>query len=115
MRVELLNNLSTDASQHGDQFQARVIEPNEYQGATIKGRVTRVKRPGRVKSNAELQLTFDEIHMPDGRTSKMSAQVIEVIRNGANNGVRKVDTEGGVQGGRTAPGARRPRGLLRIP
>src|SRR5207247_8779138 len=58
MRVELLTNLSTDATQHGDQFQARVIEPNEYQGATINGRVTRVKRPGRVKSNAELQLAI---------------------------------------------------------
>jgi len=98
MRVELLTNLSTDASQHGDQFQARVIEPNEYQGATMNGRVTRIKRPGRVKSNAELQLAFDEIRMPDGRSSRMSAQVIEVVRNGDNNGVGKVDTEGGVQG-----------------
>ena len=36
--------------------------------------------------------------MPDGRSSRMSAQVIEVVRNGDNNGVGKVDTEGGVQG-----------------
>src|SRR2546421_3111466 len=28
MRVELMNNLSTDASQKGDRFQARVLEPN---------------------------------------------------------------------------------------
>jgi hypothetical protein len=98
MRVELLGNLSTDASQKGDHFQARVIEPKEYEGATIDGQVVSVKRPGRVKSTAQLQLSFDEIRLTDGRSSKMSAQVIEVIRNGGGQGVGKVDPEGGVQG-----------------
>ena len=103
MRVELLSNLSTDASQKGDQFQARVIEPKEYEGATIEGRVVSVKRAGRARSTAELQLSFDEIRFPDGRTSKMSAQVIEVIRNGGE-GVGKVDSEGGVQGTNSTKG-----------
>src|SRR5258707_9075435 len=53
MRVELLSNLSTDASQKGDQFQARVIEPKEYEGATIDGRVVSVKRAGRARSTAQ--------------------------------------------------------------
>jgi len=98
MRVELLSNLSTDASQKGDRFQARVIEPKEYEGAVIEGRVVSVKRPGRVKSNAQLQLAFEEIRFTDGRSSKMSAQVIEVIASGGSQGVGKVDSEGGVQG-----------------
>lgn len=98
IRVELLSNLSTDASQKGDRFQARVLEPNQYQGATIDGHVTHVKRPGRAKGNAELQLAFDEIRFADGRTAKMSAQVIEVIPTGTSQGVGKVDSEGGVQG-----------------
>jgi hypothetical protein len=98
MRVELLGNLSTEASQKGDHFQARVIEPKEYEGATIDGHVANVKRPGRVKSTAQLQLAFDEIRLTDGRSSKMSAQVIEVIPNGGGRGVGKVDSEGGVQG-----------------
>jgi hypothetical protein len=98
MRIELLSNLSTDASQNGDHFQARVIEPKEYEGATLEGRVTRVKRPGRAKSNAELQLAFDEIRLTDGRASKVSAQVIEVISGNGSNDVGKVDSEGGVQG-----------------
>jgi len=97
LRIELLNNLSTDASQKGDHFQARVIEPKEYEGATIDGHVAGVKRPGRVKSTAQLQLSFDEIHFVDGRSSKMSAQVIEVIPGGGQR-VGKVDSEGGVQG-----------------
>ena len=79
MRVELTNNLSTDASQRGDRFQARVMEPREYEGATVDGHVTEVKRPGKAKGTALLQLSFDHIQMPDGRSSNMSAQVIEVI------------------------------------
>jgi opacity protein-like surface antigen len=98
MRVELLGNLSTEATQKGDPFQVRVIEPKEFEGATIEGTVTRVKRPGRVKSNAELQLSFEQIRLPDGRSSKMSAQIIEVISMSGSQGVGKVDSEGGVQG-----------------
>ena len=98
MRIELLSNLSTDASQKGDQFQARVLEPKEYEGATIDGRVVNVKRPGKAKGTAQLQLAFDEIRFSDGRSSKMSAQVIEVIPGGGSQGVGKVDPEGGVQG-----------------
>lgn len=98
MRIELLNNLSTDASQKGDQFQARVIEPREYEGATIDGRVDEVKRPGKVKGTALLQLSFNQIRLTDGRTSGMSAQVIEVVPMSASRNVDKVDPEGGVKG-----------------
>ena len=97
MRVELLNNLSTEASQKGDHFQARVVEPQEYEGATIDGHVADVKRPGKVKGAGLLQLSFDQIRMPDGRGSNMSAQVIEVIST-SNGGGGKVDSEGGVKG-----------------
>lgn len=98
LNVELLSNLSTDASQKGDRFQARVIEPKEFEGAIIQGQVMSVKRPGKAKGNAELQLSFDEIRFADGRSAKMSAQVIEVLPNGTSQGVGKVDSEGGVQG-----------------
>ena len=98
MRIELLNDLSTKASQKGDRFQAKVIEPKEYEGATINGQVVEVRRPGKAKGTAQLQLSFDEIRLQDGRSSKLSAQVIEVIPNGSSQGVGKVDPEGGVQG-----------------
>jgi hypothetical protein len=101
MRVELMSNLSTDASQKGDRFQARVIEPKEFEGATIEGHVARVKRPGRATSTAQLQLSFDEIRLLDGRSAKMSAQVIEVLSNGGGRDTAKVDPEGGVQGRRS--------------
>src|SRR6185503_8338711 len=79
MRVELLSNLATDASQKGDRFEARVVERAEYEGAIVLGQVTRVQRPGKVKATAELQLSFDQIRLHDGRSAKMSAQVIEVL------------------------------------
>lgn len=98
MRVELLSNLSTDASQRGDRFEVKVLEPTEYEGAIIQGQVTRVQRPGKVKGTAELQLSFDEIRLSNGRSAQMSAQVIEVLQTGTSQGVGKVDQEGGVKG-----------------
>jgi len=97
MRVELLTNLSTDATQKGDRFEARVVGPPEYQGAMLEGHVTRVKRAGKVRGNSELQLTFDKISS-NGRWTEIRAQVVEVEDNGASEGVGEVDEEGGVRG-----------------
>jgi len=95
--VEMESSLSTEASQRGDRFQARVIEPSEFQGAIIEGRVTRVKRPGKVKGVAELQLSFEQIRMPDNRSGNMSAEVVEVVPTGRSD-EGEVDSEGGVRG-----------------
>ncbi|HEX8843393.1 MAG TPA: hypothetical protein VF791_02060 [Pyrinomonadaceae bacterium] len=97
LRVELLTNLSTEATQRNDRFQARVIEPAEYRDAMIEGHVSRVKRPGKIKGNAELQLTFDKISL-NNRWTGFRAQVIEVVDNGPSEGVGEVDEEGGVRG-----------------
>lgn len=97
LRVELLTNLSTDATQRGDRFEARVVEPADYQGAMIEGHVTRVKRPGKIKGNAELQLTFDKISL-NNRWTDFKAQLVEVVDNGSGDGVGDVDEEGGVKG-----------------
>ena len=97
LRVELMNGVSTDVSQKGDPFQARVIEPGPFQGAIIHGHLAQVTRPGKAKGTAELQLAFDKIEM-NNRSAKLVAQVIEVIKGGADQGVGKVDSEGGVNG-----------------
>jgi flagellar biosynthesis/type III secretory pathway protein FliH len=97
LRVELMSNISTEISQVGDPFQARVIEPGQYQGAILDGHLQQVKRPGKAKGTAELQLTFDQITL-NNRSSKLVAQVIEVVKNGSDQGVGKVDSEGGVNG-----------------
>ena len=95
--VEMESSLSTDATKQGDRFEARVIEPSEYQGAIIEGRVTRVKRPGKVKGTAELQLSFEQIRMPDNRSSSFGAEVVEVVPTGRSD-EGQVDSEGGVRG-----------------
>ena len=96
--VELQNSLSTDATQQGDRFEARVLEPRELTGSTVQGRVLRVKRSGKVSGSAELQLAFESIRTPDGRTTSLSAQVIEVLNTGHSDESGEVDNEGGVRG-----------------
>jgi hypothetical protein len=96
--VELLNELSTEISQQGDPFQARVVTPQQYAGAIIEGHIAQLRRPGKAKGTAQLQLSFEQIKFASGRTAKISGQVIEVISNGGAQGVGKVDSEGGVQG-----------------
>jgi hypothetical protein len=98
LRVELLHNLSTDVSQKGDPFQVRVLDPKQFEGAVIDGHIALIKRPGKAKGTAEMQLAFDQIKWPDGRAAKFTGQVIEVIPSGSTAGVDKVDNEGGVKG-----------------
>jgi len=98
MRVELLNNLSTDVSQRGDRFEVRVVEPAEYAGMVVTGRVSSVRRPGKVRGSGQLQLTFQQIRSEDGRWANFNAQVIEVISTRTDSGVGEVDEEGGVGG-----------------
>jgi hypothetical protein len=98
--IELLSSLSTDATQQGDRFQARVVQPSELQGAIVEGRVTRVRRAGKVKGTSELQLAFESIRMDvgDRRTVGFNADVVEVIDMGNRDGAGTVDSEGGVKG-----------------
>jgi hypothetical protein len=96
--IELESSLSTEDSQRGDRFQSRVIEPREYSGAVIEGRVNRAQKGGKVKGDAELQLSFEQIRLPDNRTANLHAEVIEVVASGGSTGVGDVDSEGGVRG-----------------
>jgi hypothetical protein len=97
MLVELKNRLSTDVSQAGDRFEAQVLEPQEYAGATVAGRLKEVQRPGKTKGRALLQLDFDQIRLNGGDWQTFSGQVVEVIPTGGEN-VGEVDPEGGIRG-----------------
>jgi hypothetical protein len=98
MRVELLNNLSTDVSQRGDRFEARVLEPAPYADMVVTGRVSSVRRPGKVRGSGQLQLSFQQIRTADGRWANFNAQVIDVVAKRTDTGVGDVDEEGGVRG-----------------
>jgi hypothetical protein len=97
LALELMTPLSTDVTQRGDRFEAKITEPAEYAGAIVEGRVTQVKRPGKVKGVAELQLSFEQIRSPDGRTASLHADLVEIIPMNRNDGP-EVDPEGGVRG-----------------
>ncbi len=96
--VELQSNLSTDATQQGDKFEARVMDPRELEGAIVEGRVTRVRRAGKVKGTSELQLSFESIRLSDGRSAAFPADVIEIVDMGNRDSAGTVDSEGGVKG-----------------
>ena len=96
--VELSNRISTDVRQRSDSFEARVVEPQEYEGAVVGGRLTNVQRAGKASGRSQLQLDFDKIRMPGGDWQDFNAQVIEVIQNGGEDNVGEVDPEGGIHG-----------------
>lgn len=97
LALELLTPLSTDASQRGDRFQARVVEPAQYADFIVNGRVAQVKRPGKVKGVAELQLSFEQIVAPDrSAATTLRAELLEITPMGDN--APEVDSEGGVKG-----------------
>jgi hypothetical protein len=98
MRIELLNNLSTDVSQRGDNFEARVVEPAQFADAVVTGRVSSVRRPGKVRGSGELQLSFQQIRFTDGRTANFGAQVTEIVNTRTDSDTGEVDPEGGVHG-----------------
>jgi hypothetical protein len=96
LAIELLSPISSDVSQRGDPFQARVVEPAQYAGFIVDGKVAEVKRPGKVKGVAQLQLAFDQIRSPDNRTAPLRAELMEITPMGDVN--PEVDAEGGVKG-----------------
>lgn len=98
LRVELINRLTTDVSQRGDRFEARVLEPAEHLGAVVGGRVISIERPGRVRGRAGLQLSFDQIRGADGVWENFNAVLIEVLDARDETNVGEVDVEGGVRG-----------------
>lgn len=97
LAIELMTPVSTDASQRGDRIQARVVEPAQYAGYIIDGHIQQVRRPGKVKGTAQLQLAFDQIRSPDNRTAELHAELIEVSPMGGDN-EPQVDSEGGIKG-----------------
>jgi hypothetical protein len=96
LALELLTPLSTDVSHRGDPFQARIVEPAEYAGYIVEGRVVEVKRPGKVKGTAQLQLAFDQIRSTDHQTATLRAELMEITPMGDQ--APEVDSEGGVKG-----------------
>ena len=97
LTLELMTPLSTEATQRNDPFKARVVQPTEFANLIVEGRVTQVKRPGKVKGVAQLQLSFDRLVSSDNRVTGLHAELLEVIPLTAD-GAPDVDSEGAIRG-----------------
>lgn len=86
----LINSVSTRSAHEGDQIyletafpivvnQKIVIPPGSY----VRGTITEVKRPGRVKGRGEIYLRFDSLILPNGVTRDFRARVGAVDGSGA--------------------------------
>lgn len=91
--LELQNDLNTERSREGERFTAKVVSPSEIAGATIEGRVSKIRQPGRLKRRSEMLLSFDRIVLNDNRWSNFSAILTEVMPVKGDN-VKLVDSEG---------------------
>ena len=95
--VELMGPVTTSENRAGDKFQAIVVSPYELSGDIIEGLVDNVTKAGRIKKRAELQLSFDQIHLTNERWSNLNALLTEVLPVKGDN-VKKVDNEGAALG-----------------
>ncbi len=94
--VAVLNeSLSTTNARDGQTFTATVQQPSRFQGATITGRLSNLKRSGRITGRSEMTLTFDSIRVRDGRSYRF-AGILQSVRTREGEMV-KVDNEGSVK------------------
>lgn len=92
--IAILNNTLTTANTlPGDPFTMTVREPRAFAGATIEGYVSRVNPGGRVSGRSEMDLAFERITLPDGRSLQISGY-LESIQPAAGGERVRVDNEG---------------------
>ena len=91
--VELLDDLNTERNREGDRFTARVVSPAEITGAMVEGRISKIRKPGRLKRRSEMLLSFDRIVLNENRWSNFNAILTEVLPVKGDN-VKRVDSEG---------------------
>ena len=80
--LNMINSVSTKQALVGDPLYLETAFPilvNGHivvpQGSWVKGTVTEVKRPGRVKGRGELQVRFDSLTLPNGVTRNFRADI----------------------------------------
>lgn len=78
----LQNSVNTKTAAPGDSLYFETIYPVVVEsrilipvGSFVRGTLTEVKRPGRVKGRGELHVRFDEMTLPNGYTVKLSASL----------------------------------------
>ena len=97
--IVLTTYLNTKGAQVGDPFYADTVYPIWIQqklvipkGSTIKGVVTEVVRPGKIKGKGRLAVRFESVLLPNGVTRDLNAVFHGIHGPGAEKLDRKTET-----------------------
>ena len=95
LKVRLNETLSSKGSRVGDRFTVTALDPVKYNEATIEGHISSIDKSGKIKGRTSMNLDFDRIIMPDGRSGILHGYVSRVY--GEDSDI--ADNEGGVESG----------------
>jgi type IV secretion system protein VirB10 len=97
--IILTDYLNTRSSQAGDVFYADTTYPIWYQqklvipkGSNVRGTITEVIRPGRIKGKGRLAVRFDDILLPNGVKQNLPATFRGIHGGGDESIDRKKET-----------------------
>lgn len=92
LKIRLNDTLSSKESRAGDKFTATVMDPVRFNEATLNGHIRSIVKSGKVTGRTTMNLAFDSINLPDGRSGIVHGYVTKVY-----GGEGSTDNEGGVQ------------------
>jgi hypothetical protein len=72
------NTISTSGAREGEQFTMTVREPEQYQGARIKGHISHVDRSAHPDGRSSITFNLDRIHLQGGPSYRFSAVILSV-------------------------------------
>jgi len=89
--VRLLDPLSTEMNHEGDNFLAELAESVKLsesfslpEGTRIHGTISRLKRAGRIRGRAEMELHFNRIEINRGYSLSLNAEMVGLVRDPRN-------------------------------
>lgn len=107
VKARLVGTLSTETAHPGQHFVAILSHPIEHdgriiipQGASLEGRVTKVKSGSRISGGAAMHLEPETITLPDGTMFHLNARVTDVDWGHGSH----VNDEGTIVGGNHVKG-----------
>jgi len=97
LRIRLDDTLTSTDSQVGDPFSATVVDQGSYRNARVYGHIGSIDMSGRISGHTEMVLQFDRLIMPDGRTARIRAEIIQLYHapSGETVGVENAILSGG--------------------
>lgn len=96
--VRILDPLSTEFNSQGDGFISELAEDHELsggvvirEGTRVYGTISRLKRAGRIRGRAEMELQFNRIEISRGYSLSLNAKMVGLIQNP----MRRIESEDG--------------------